>query len=152
MWLGYACSLLFIISYWHPPLHIHIHLSNMTPLCTRRRPGSEWSSSPTIVLPSTVPFGDVSPHPLHPSDALRSKEEDQSMDHFHGMWESLLFPWLPGTQPLSSPFGVLGSITAGAHLMWSPHLTSSSRPGAQPAAGTEQTSCAADCCRPFTCK
>lgn len=26
MWLGYACSLLFVISYhWHPPLHIHIY-------------------------------------------------------------------------------------------------------------------------------
>lgn len=48
------------------------------------------------------------------------------MDHFHAMWESLLFQWLPGKQPLPSSFEAFGSITTGAHLMWSPHLTSSS--------------------------
>lgn len=50
------------------------------------------------------------------------------MDHFHAMWESLLFQWLPGRQPFPSLFGAFGSITTGAHLMWSPHLTSSSLP------------------------
>lgn len=48
------------------------------------------------------------------------------MDQVHAMWESLLFQWLPGKQPLPSPFEAFGSVTTGAHLMWSPHLTSSS--------------------------
>lgn len=54
------------------------------------------------------------------------REGDQTMDHFHAMWESLLFQWLPGKQPLPSSFEAFGFITTGAHLMWSPHLTSSS--------------------------
>ena len=58
------------------------------------------------------------PLPSLPCSPVR--EGDQTMDHFHDMWESLLFPWLPGRQPLPSPIGAFGSITTGAHLMWSP--------------------------------
>lgn len=54
-----------------------------------------------------------------------------NMERFHHMWESLLFRWLPGRQPLPSPSprGVW------LHHHWSPsdvpppHLTRSSSPG-----------------------
>lgn len=121
------------------PPHPHIHLSNMTPLPTRRRPGSqpsppkpdfphllcsrEMSSGlKTLLLWSPSPTG----RPLACSfSSLCSPVRDgaRTMDHFHGMWESLLFRWLPGRQPLPSLFFPLftafGSINMGAHLMWS---------------------------------
>lgn len=43
------------------------------------------------------------------------------MDHVHAMWESLLFQWLPDKAASSlSLFLEFGSLTMGAHLMWSP--------------------------------
>lgn len=168
-WICMLTAVRNFLSLTPTPPHPHIHLSNMTPLPTRKIQGSEPSSrTPHLVyLQATnewafrlnvndvccglIPFRQegllLSPLPCSPV-----REGDQTMDHFHDMWESLLFQWLPGRQPLPSLFEAFGSITTGAHLMWSPHLTSSSLPQAQTAGGTEQTRGAADCCRPFTCK
>lgn len=148
------------------PPHPHIHLSNVTPLPTKNKPGSPSSrgnlhGDAPVSEPVTRRSRKATRHllwslfirqeglllhcfPLSPVGG----EEPWSMDLFHAMWESLLFPWLPVRQPLPSVLGALGSTTAGAHLMWSSHLTSSSPPQTQ----TEQTKRAADCCRPFTCK
>lgn len=146
MWLGYACSLLFVISYhWHPPLHIHIYtcqiwhlyplgrdkvlsplLESLTKLSHLVCLQATWVGLPLNV--NEVCFGlrreVLLLNPLHLSPDLQLEMETKTMDHFHDMWESLLFQWLPGRQPLPSLFGAFGSITMGAHLMWSPHLTS----------------------------
>lgn len=155
MWLGYSCSLLFVISYhWHPPLHIHIYTCQIWHLYPQEidqvlGPFLEYltflspsfsflcivlfclffsrndttflkcKKTPTLVFSSKT--GGVFAFVLRVSlPCFPVWEGDQTVDHFHAMWESLLFQWLPGRQPFPSLFGAFGSITTGAHLMWSP--------------------------------
>lgn len=141
MWLGYASSLLFVISYhWHPPLHIHIYTCQIWHLYP---PGGDQVLSHLLVSPTVPIHYEREMSSPFKTFLLRSQSQtgrpfawslsslcspvrdgDQTMDHFHDMWESLLFRWLPGRQPLPSLlfplFTAFGSINMGAHLMWSP--------------------------------
>lgn len=174
MWLGYACSLLFVISYhWHPPLHIHIYtcqILHLYPpggdqvlrhlLASLTVPPSLFASHTWLSIPfdiNDVCFGPSPQAFLRRPFASLPLLFSQRRRANHGP-----LPWYVGVPAVSMAarqaasslplFGAFGSITAGAHLMWSPHLTTSSLPRAQTAGGTVKTKGAADCCRPFTCK
>lgn len=119
------------------PPHPHIHLSNMTPLPTRRTPGSQPSprrpdrphrSEGALLYRLLRCSQTQTGRPFAPSCASLPLLCSQSWSPNHGAFPS--YVGVPAVSvaarqaasslPLSPLFAAFGSTTIGAHLMWSP--------------------------------